>query len=40
MKKVFSLILVFLIVFSLFGCGSKEEEKLNTVATDADIATL
>ncbi|MBR2311390.1 MAG: hypothetical protein IKA47_12825 [Oscillospiraceae bacterium] len=40
MKKVFSLILVFLIVFSLFGCGAKEEEKLNTVATDADIAAL
>lgn len=40
MKKAFSLILVFLIVFSLFGCGAKEEEKMNTVATDADIAAL
>ena len=43
MKKVFSLILVSLLTLSLFGCGSGAAEpqpKLNTTATDADIAAL
>lgn len=44
MKKVLSLILVSLMVLSLFACGGTEtngdEKKLDTAATDADIAQL
>lgn len=44
MKKVFSLILVSLLVLSLFGCGNggaaETKPKLNTTASEADIAQL
>ena len=45
MKKVLSFVLIFLMVISLFACannkeGTETEGKLNTTATDADIAAL
>lgn len=44
MKKVLCLILAAVTIIALFGCGSTKDgdegEKLNTVATDADIAQL
>ena len=45
MKRVLSFVLIFLMVISLFACannkeGTETEGKLNTTATDADIAAL
>ena len=43
MKRLFSLILAFVIILGLCGCGKKPEEEkksLDTTATDADIKLL